>query len=170
MKFQPLGDRVLLLPTKAPERTPGGILLPDRAQTTPQEGTIVSVGPGRTLEDGTVRKMNVQVGDVAAYSKYGGTEIELEGETFMILEENQLFGVWRDEEETVNEQTLDELIAERTGGKSIRDFVKESVPTPIERTPEQMITHLQQHQPVESPPTIDEMRIWKEEGAGSGIS
>ena len=76
VKLQPLADRVLVKPTKREEVTKGGIVLPDTAKEKPQEGEVIAVGPGRMTDDGKRIPMDVKVGDIVIYSKYGGTEIK----------------------------------------------------------------------------------------------
>ena len=93
MTLRPLGDKVVVKPSDAEEKSAGGIYLPDTAKSKPQEGTVVAVGQGRTLDDGSRKAMAVQVGDKVVYSKYGGTEFKLDGEMVMILDEDQIFAV-----------------------------------------------------------------------------
>ena len=90
VKLQPLGDRVVVKPIEGEEVTKGGIILPDTAKEKPQEGKILAVGPGRLTEDGKRMPMDVKVGDVVLYVKYGGTEIKIDGEELMILSENDI--------------------------------------------------------------------------------
>jgi chaperonin GroES len=93
MNVVPLGDRALVRPLEAEEKTKGGIVLPDTAKEKPQEGEIVAVGKGRTLENGTVVAMELKVGDRVLYGKYSGTEIVIEGEELMIMKEEDIFAV-----------------------------------------------------------------------------
>lgn len=86
-KLQPLADRVLVQPIEKEEVTKAGIVLPDTAKEKPQEGKVLAVGPGRISEEGKRLPMDVAVGDVVVYAKYGGTEIKVEGEELMILRE-----------------------------------------------------------------------------------
>ena len=92
-KITPLGDKVLVQPSTAGEQTAGGIVLPDSAKERPQEGTVISVGPGRTLDSGEKAPLTVKEGDLVIYSKYGGTETKLEGEDFVILDEDQIYAI-----------------------------------------------------------------------------
>jgi chaperonin GroES len=92
-KIQPLGDKVLVQPSTAGEQTAGGIVLPDSAKERPQEGTVVSVGPGRTLDSGEKSPITVKEGDLVIYSKYGGTEIKLDGTDYLILDESSILAV-----------------------------------------------------------------------------
>ena len=92
-KIKPLGDKVLVQPNTGSETTSGGIVLPDTAKERPQEGTVISVGPGRTLDSGEKVEINVKKGDVVIYSKYGGTEIKNDGVEYLILDESSLLAV-----------------------------------------------------------------------------
>jgi chaperonin GroES len=85
MALKPLGDRIIVKTSKQEEVTRGGIVLPDTAKEKPQEGEVIAVGPGRTLDDGKFSEMEVKVGDVVLYAKYGGTEIKVDGEEVIIL-------------------------------------------------------------------------------------
>jgi chaperonin GroES len=91
--IKPLGDKVLVQPNTSTEKTAGGIVLPDSAKERPQEGKVVAVGPGRTLDNGTKVEISVKEGDTVIYSKYGGTEIKLEGKEYLILDESSLLAV-----------------------------------------------------------------------------
>ena len=92
-KIKPLGDKVLVQPNTGNETTAGGIVLPDSAKERPQEGKVIAVGPGRTLDNGDKAAINVKEGDTVVYSKYGGTEIKLDGEEYLILDESSLLAV-----------------------------------------------------------------------------
>jgi chaperonin GroES len=92
-KIKPLGDKVLVQPNTGNETTAGGIVLPDSAKERPQEGKVIAVGPGRTLDNGEKAAINVKEGDTVVYSKYGGTEIKLDGEEYLILDESSLLAV-----------------------------------------------------------------------------
>jgi chaperonin GroES len=85
MNLRPLEDRVIVKPAKAEEVTKSGIVLPDTAQEKPQRGTVMAVGPGKIKDDGTRAPMDVKVDDVVIYSKYGGTDVKIEGEDYKIL-------------------------------------------------------------------------------------
>jgi len=93
MKFQPLGDRVLVQPIKEGEQEVGGIIIPDSAKEKPQQGTVKAIGIGAKDEDGKPKAFNVKVGDKVLLPKYGGTEIKLDGETYQILREDDILGV-----------------------------------------------------------------------------
>jgi chaperonin GroES len=90
VKLQPLADRLVVKPIEAEEKTKAGIYLPDTAKEKPQEGEVVAVGPGRTSDDGKRIVMDVKVGDIVVYTKYGGTEIKVDDEEYMILRESDI--------------------------------------------------------------------------------
>ena len=90
MKLKPLDDRVVVQPLEAEERTAGGIVLPDAAKEKPQRGTVVAIGPGRLLDSGERVTISVKVGDQVLFGKYGGTDIEVEGEEVKILRESDI--------------------------------------------------------------------------------
>lgn len=96
MAIQPLGDRVLVELLEEEEKSPGGIILPDTAKEKPQEGKIIAVGKGRLLEDGTVRPLEVKVGDTILFAKYSGTEVNQEEKEFLILREEDILAVVRE--------------------------------------------------------------------------
>ena len=89
-KLKPLADRVVVRPIEQEEVTKSGIVLPDTAKEKPQEGEIIAVGPGRLSEDGKRVPMDVKVGDIVIYAKYGGTEIKVGDEELMILRESDI--------------------------------------------------------------------------------
>ena len=94
MKLQPLADRVIVKPLDAEETTKGGIVLPDTAKEKPQEGEIVAVGKGKILEDGSVRALEVKVGNRILYGKYSGTEISAkDGMEYLIMREDDILAV-----------------------------------------------------------------------------
>ncbi|MFC1967062.1 co-chaperone GroES [Chloroflexota bacterium] len=90
VKLQPLADRVVVKPMEKEEKTKSGIYLPDTAKEKPQEGKVIAVGPGRLSEDGKRVAMDVKVGDVVLYAKYGGTEIKIDDVEMMILRESDI--------------------------------------------------------------------------------
>ena len=90
VNLQPLADRLVVRPIEREEKTKTGIYLPDTAKEKPQEGEVIAVGPGRKSEDGKVIAMDVKVGDIVIYAKYGGTEIKIEGEEYIILRESDI--------------------------------------------------------------------------------
>lgn len=90
MKINPLDDRLVVKADEAEETTAGGIVLPDAAQEKPQRGTVVAIGPGKLLDSGQRASIGVEVGDKVLFSKYGGTEIEVDGEEVKILRESDI--------------------------------------------------------------------------------
>ncbi|MFH1454012.1 MAG: co-chaperone GroES [Armatimonadota bacterium] len=93
VQLKPLGDRVVIKPLPTEEVTRGGVILPDSVKEKPQEGKIVAVGTGKILENGQKVPMEVKTGDTVLYGKYSGTEIKLNGEDYLIVRENELFGI-----------------------------------------------------------------------------
>jgi chaperonin GroES len=92
MKLKPLGDRVVLKPQEAEEKTQSGIILPDSAKEKPQAAIVTAVGSGKT-ENGKVSEMQVKVGDKVIYSKYSGTEVTYEDEEYIIVSQNDIIAV-----------------------------------------------------------------------------
>jgi len=90
IKLAPLADRLVVKPIESEEKTKGGLFLPDTAKEKPQEGKVLAVGPGKLTDDGKRIAMDVKVGDVVLYARYGGTEIKVEDEDLMILRESDL--------------------------------------------------------------------------------
>jgi chaperonin GroES len=93
MKLQPLHDRIVVEAAAKEERTSGGIILPDTAQEKPARGTVLAVGPGKTLDNGKKAPVDVKVGDVVLYGKYSGTEVTVGGEDFVILRADDVLAV-----------------------------------------------------------------------------
>ena len=94
MEMRPLGDRVVVKPLEAEAKTKGGILLPDTAKEKPQEGKVMAVGKGKTLENGSVQAPEVKVGDKVLYGKYSGNEITTkEGEELLIMREEDILAI-----------------------------------------------------------------------------
>ena len=89
-KIRPLDDRVVVEPVESEERTAGGIVLPDSAKEKPQRGRVLAVGPGKLLDSGRRGELSVNVGDEVIYGKYGGTDIELNGDEIKILRESDI--------------------------------------------------------------------------------
>ena len=90
MKLNPLDDRVVVMPSSAEETTAGGIVLPDAAKEKPQRGKVVAVGPGKLLDSGERCAVSVSVGDEVLFGKYGGTDIEVDGDEVKILRESDI--------------------------------------------------------------------------------
>ena len=91
--LRPLGDRIVVKPGKEEEVTRGGIVLPDTAKKKPREGEVVAVGPGKVLDNGERAPMEVSVGDVVMYSEYGGTEVTVGSEEYVILDEGSVLAI-----------------------------------------------------------------------------
>ncbi|MEX0620580.1 MAG: co-chaperone GroES [Solirubrobacterales bacterium] len=90
MKLKPLGDRLIVKPVEEEETTASGLVLPETAKEKPQKGTVVAAGDGAIAEDGTRRPLDVSEGDEVLYSKYGGTEITVEGDELLVLRESDV--------------------------------------------------------------------------------
>ncbi len=90
VNLEPLADRLVVKPIEREEVTKGGIVLPDTAKEKPQEGKVLAVGPGRLSEDGKRIAMDVKVGDIVLYAKYGGTDIKIDDEELIILRESDI--------------------------------------------------------------------------------
>ncbi|TAE71622.1 MAG: co-chaperone GroES [Bacteroidetes bacterium] len=93
LTIKPLADRVVVEPAVAEERTAGGIIIPDTAKEKPQRGQIVAIGEGKVIENGTLVKPQVKVGDTILYGKYAGTEITIEGKDYLIMREADIFAI-----------------------------------------------------------------------------
>jgi chaperonin GroES len=89
----PIGDKVVVQATEATETTAGGIVLPDSAKKKPQEGKVVAVGQGRVLDNGQRAPMAVKPGDTVIYAKYGGNEVTVDGEDYIILDQDSIYAV-----------------------------------------------------------------------------
>ena len=90
VKLQPMGDRLVVKPMQSEEKTKSGIYLPDTAKEKPQEGKVIAVGPGRMTDEGKRIAPDVAVGDIVHYTKYGGSEIKIDGEEFIIMREGDI--------------------------------------------------------------------------------
>jgi chaperonin GroES len=93
MKIKPLADKVLIKRVEAENKTKGGIVLPDTAKEKPRRGKIVSVGDGKLLDDGSRSEIQVKVGDLVLFSSYGGTEIKINGDEYLIMEESEIMAI-----------------------------------------------------------------------------
>ncbi len=93
MKIRPLQDRIIVKRVDEEETTKGGIIIPDSAKEKPQEGKVIAVGKGKISDDGKVQKLDVKKGDKVLFSKYAGTEINIEGEEHLIIREDDVLGV-----------------------------------------------------------------------------
>ena len=95
-KLRPLGDRVVIKPTPREEMTKSGIVLPDTAKEKPQEGEILAVGPGKTLDDGSREAMDVAVGNKVLYAKYAGTEFKVDSDELLIVSQKDILAIVED--------------------------------------------------------------------------
>ncbi len=93
MNFRPLHDRIVVRRIEAEEKTKGGIIIPDTAKEKPQEGEVISVGPGTLNDKGELRPLDVKAGDRILFGKWSGTEVRLEGEELLIMKESDIMGV-----------------------------------------------------------------------------
>jgi len=93
MSFRPLGDRVLVKRVEEEAKTKGGIIIPDTAKEKPQEGEVISVGPGTRNDKGEQVALDVKAGDRILFGKWGGTEVKIDGEDLLILKESDVLGV-----------------------------------------------------------------------------
>jgi len=93
MAIKPLGERVLVKPLEAEEKTAGGIILPDMAKEKPSKGEVIAVGKGKLLEDGTIKPLEVKQGDQILYGKYSGSEITHDGKDYLILREEEILAI-----------------------------------------------------------------------------
>jgi chaperonin GroES len=91
--IKPLGDKVVVQVLEQEDKTAGGILLPDAAKKKPQQGKVISVGEGRTLDNGDRNTLTVKVGQTVLFSKYGGNEVTVDGDEFLILDEDQIYAI-----------------------------------------------------------------------------
>jgi len=107
MKLQPLHDRIIVEAAAKEERTAGGIILPDTAQEKPAKGTVLAVGPGKTLDNGKKAPVDIKVGETVLYGKYSGTEVTVGGEDYVILRADDVLAVV--EGETTKKTTKKEL-------------------------------------------------------------
>ncbi len=93
MKLRPLHDRILVERVEEAEKTKGGIIIPDSAKEKPAEGKVIAVGKGRIGDDGKVVKLDIKKGDRILFGKYGGTEVKIDGEEYLIMREEDVLGV-----------------------------------------------------------------------------
>ncbi|MHC4325257.1 MAG: co-chaperone GroES [Planctomycetota bacterium] len=93
MNLKPLDDRIVIKQSDAEEKTTGGIILPDSAKEKPQIGKVVAIGPGKLLDDGKRAKMSVRKKDEVIYGKYSGSEVEYDGDKYVILRESDVLGI-----------------------------------------------------------------------------
>ncbi|MDR1578506.1 MAG: co-chaperone GroES [Deltaproteobacteria bacterium] len=93
MNLRPLTDRILVKRLEEEEKTKGGIIIPDTAKEKPQQGKVIAVGEGKLLDNGTRVKSGAKAGDHILFGKYSGTEIKLDGEEYLIMREDDIFGI-----------------------------------------------------------------------------
>lgn len=93
MSFKPLFDNVLIERIEQSNKTKGGVIIPDTAKEKPIEGKVIAVGPGKNTDQGNTIKLTVKEGDIVIFSKWGGTEINIEGKEYLILKESDLLGI-----------------------------------------------------------------------------
>ena len=93
MALKPLGDRLIVKRQDAQEKTKSGLVLPDTAKEKPQEGKVIAVGPGKLLDDGSVKSLEVKNGDKVLYGKYSGTEVRVQEEDYLILREDDILAI-----------------------------------------------------------------------------
>ena len=93
MKLRPLHDRILVERVEEAEKTKGGIIIPDSAKEKPAESKVIAVGKGRIGDDGKVVKLDIKKGDRILFGKYGGTEVKIDGEEYLIMREDDVLGV-----------------------------------------------------------------------------
>ena len=93
VKIRPLGEKVLIKRLEAEEKTRGGIVLPDAAKEKPQKGTVIAIGDGKLLDDGTRAKFQVKARDTVLFGSYAGTEIKVDGETFVLMDESEVLAI-----------------------------------------------------------------------------
>ena len=93
LNIRPIGDKVIVQRVEAEEKTAGGIVLPDTVKEKPKRGLILAVGNGRLLDDGTRSKMQVKKNDEVVFTSYAGTEIKVNGEDYMIMDESDILGI-----------------------------------------------------------------------------
>ena len=93
MALKPLGDRIVVKALDAQEKTKSGLVLPDSAKEKPQEGKVIAVGPGRLLDEGAVKSLEVKNGDRVLYGKYSGTEVSIQGDDYLILREDEVLAI-----------------------------------------------------------------------------
>ena len=93
LKIRPLGEKVLIQRLEAEEKTKGGIVLPDTAKEKPQKGTVLALGEGKLLDDGTRAAFQVAEGDVVLFASYAGTEIKIEGQEYVLMDESDVLAV-----------------------------------------------------------------------------
>jgi len=92
MKFKPLRDRLLVKYSEEPEKSAGGLYIPDTAKEKPQKGEVIAAGPGRVTDDGKLQKMEIKTGDVVLFEKYSGSKINIDDVEYLIIKEDDILG------------------------------------------------------------------------------
>ena len=113
MRLRPLYNRIVVQPVEGESVSPGGILIPDNAKEKPLEAVVLAAGPGKALEDGSIRPMPVEVGDRVLYSRFAGTELELDGKKLLMLTDDDLMGKLKEKE--IPEETVARLLKDLDG-------------------------------------------------------
>lgn len=98
VKIRPLQDRIIVKQLEEEEKTAGGIIIPDTAKEKPAQGKVIAVGKGKILEDGSVRPMDIKVGDRILFEKFAGTTVKISGEEYMIMREDEVLAVIEEKE------------------------------------------------------------------------
>ncbi len=93
MKFKPLKDRILVKYSEEPEKSAGGLYIPDTAKEKPQKGEVIAAGPGKVTDDGKLQKMEIKVGDVVLFEKYSGSKINIDDVEYLIIREDDVLGI-----------------------------------------------------------------------------
>jgi len=93
MKFRPLKDRVLVKYSDEPEKSAGGLYIPDTAKEKPQKGEVIAVGPGKITDDGKLQKIEVKIGDIVLFDKYSGSKINIDNVEYLIIREDDILGI-----------------------------------------------------------------------------
>ena len=93
MKFKPLKDRVLVRYSEEPEKSAGGIFIPETAKEKPQNGEVIAVGSWKITDDGKVQAIEIKVGDVVIFEKYSGSKINMDNEEYLIIREDDILGI-----------------------------------------------------------------------------
>jgi len=93
MKFKPLKDRVLVRYSEEPDKSAGGIYIPETAKEKPQKGEVIAVGSGKITDDGKVQAMEIKVGDIVLFEKYSGSKIKMDDEEYLIIREDDILGI-----------------------------------------------------------------------------
>lgn len=92
-KLQPIGSHIIVTRSNAAEKSSGGIIIPEKGKEKPKEGTVIAVGNGKMMEDGKRQTMQLKAGDKVLFSSYAGTEVKVEGEEYLVMEESDVFAV-----------------------------------------------------------------------------